>query len=97
MAGVPFNITLSISPLCGVNGINKCQKYLLEEIKQIIDNKKGGHLIAYSDEDVFGIIVNDIITIKQKDIFVTIPINYIDVFINGLQQYYNLLDKYPKF
>ena len=98
MTGVPYSINFNImTPLCNVDGVVKCQKYLLREIKDLIDNKKGMHLIAWDDHKIFGIIIDDIITIKTQDFCITIPIIYIDVLICGLQQYYNLLDKYPKY
>ena len=91
-----FNINIDImTPLCNMNGIDTCNQYELTTIKNLIDNKRGHHVITYEDE-IFSIMIDQIITIKSNDVSVKIPIIYIDAFISGLQQYYNLLDKYPK-
>lgn len=94
---VPYNCKFYIlSPLCRIDGVNQCESNALQKLKHLIDNKHGSYL-EQIEKELFCVDIDNIITIHTENVTLTMPNNNIDAVICGLKQYYDLLDKYPKY
>lgn len=97
---ISINYKLSVvNPLYHYNGNGvHCEREPLINLKKLIDEKRGEY--CYNDgynNDSFTINIDDTIEIyTYYNINITIPIKYIDIFINAVQKYYDILNAYPK-
>lgn len=71
-----------------------CEKSSLNELKEFIEIKTNIYTHEYKKE-FFTVEVNNIITISTHNMECTLPLQCLDILMDAMKEYYDMLAKYP--